>query len=137
VGCANGEIAAALLDLGVDAWGLDASVEGREWRLLPSERYVTADLRDLISLKDKFDLAICFEVLTVMPKEHHAIAILNISRMSDMVLCNGIPEIPGFRENLMLMHQIQDRLSFWRHKQAIKSIYQTGRVFKRIKGKES
>jgi len=141
VGCALGEIAKGLLDLGVDALGIEGSFAGKELYKLPINKYFFADIRKplflqipLFIIPIKFDLALCFEVLSVIPniEEHKNIIIDNLTCLSDHIYMNHIDSIPGYREVLEVHEQIKEKLSMWSHKSAMKAIYNTAKFFERI-----
>ena len=142
VGCALGEIAKGLLDLGVSTLGIEGSLAGREFYKLPIDKYFFADIRKplfpqipLFVVPIKFDLVLCFEVLSVIPEvEKYKDTILNnLTLLSDYIYMNHIDKIPGYREIPKVHEQIKEKLFAWKHKSAMKAIYNSAKFFERIK----
>jgi hypothetical protein len=138
VGCSVGDILKGLADLGVETVGIEGSTACISHFLSDESHLLIRDLRqpwdwtDAFASKitrQRFDLCLCFEVLSILDQKYHEVAIQNLTQLSDHILCNHIPAIPGYRENLTIPHLIQEHLHHWQHKQAMKAIYRTVRYF--------
>jgi len=94
VGCAVGELVDYFLRIGLDAWGLDGSPACKEFFLPPTDRLIIADLRKPLEwTHDRFDLAICLEVLEHIEEEYSDVVVQNLIALSDKLLISAAP--PG------------------------------------------
>lgn len=93
-GCGLGTWLAVAKEIGVEKIvGVDGSYIDFTLLKIPRETFVEYDLRKEISLKEKFDLAICLEVAEHLPEDSADLLLKNISRHSDIVLFSAA--IPG------------------------------------------
>lgn len=95
VGCAYGLLVESLCDLGIDAYGYDVSPyaisNAREDMV---ERLKVHSILEPIPLRNgqKYDLAICIEVLEHIPPEQADLALDNLCNASDMILFSSSPD---------------------------------------------
>ncbi|MGV1006989.1 MAG: class I SAM-dependent methyltransferase [Dermatophilaceae bacterium] len=90
VGCANGLLVKALVDEGVDARGIDVSLD-----ILND---APADVRDRLTVQSattiiegRYDLVTCVEVLEHMPPRDAQTALDNMTRITDRVIFTSTP----------------------------------------------
>lgn len=132
VGCCTGDIAAALNDLGIPSNGIEGSTLGQEHRVLAPDKYITVDLRDLVRLDQVWDLALCFEVFNVIDTQWHPRVIDNLTYLADRLLVNHVDGIIGFRHVWEKTVVFRGALEPWKHKQAMKALYNTAQYYERI-----
>jgi O-antigen biosynthesis protein len=95
IGCAFGMVVEALVDRGVDAYGFDISPyaisQGRE-DIQP--RLKVHSILDMIPLKNgqKYDIALCIEVLEHLPPEYANRAVEVLCAASDRVIFSSSPD---------------------------------------------
>ena len=96
VGCAFGLLVEALCDRGVEAFGLDVSTHAISMaRADMKDRLWVQSVHDPIPVfsgSERYDLAICIEVLEHLPPEQAETAIANICAISDRVLFSSTPD---------------------------------------------
>jgi len=130
VGCGIGEIAKGLLDLKIDVIGIEGSTAGQEYYKLPLDRYRYLDIRRSFIdsgyvVRERFDLVICLEVLSVIKNENncHYTIIENLKSLSNDIFMNRIDEITGYKEMLEITEKIQSHLLPWKHKSGMKALF--------------
>lgn len=71
VGCGHGTWTKVLLDLGVDATGVDGDYVDRRALMIPADRFWPVDLADTDALKTtkQVDLVVCMEVAEHLPED--------------------------------------------------------------------
>jgi len=145
-GCATGDIARGLLDLGIQAWGVDSSPAAGG--CLPPSRFIQQDLvkgffappEDLCAVMayhDPLDLVILLEVLSILPDRSDRRRVL---RQADIwgstLLVNRLDR--GDRKWLGKggkrfcpdkTDELRRRLEKWGHRPAVKALYRTGEVW--------
>ncbi len=95
VGCAYGLFVEALVDAGVDAYGYDISPFAvSNARDDMGQRINVGSVTEPIPLRNnqKYDIAICIEVLEHLPPEQADLAIKNLCAASDQVLFSSTPD---------------------------------------------
>lgn len=96
IGCAFGLLVEALCDRGVDAYGVDVSPYAvSNARDDMADRLWVQSVVDPIPVfsgAERYDLAICIEVLEHLPPEQAEAAIANICSISDRVLFSSSPD---------------------------------------------
>ena len=131
VGGGIGDIAAALADLGAEVWILENSDAAVKETLYRKDRYIYIDItKDLLTCK--YDLVLCFEVLSILPEETHAKVIENLAALGNRILCNHVPAIPGYQEREEVTESFRQRLAPWGQKQAFKALYRTATYFEKL-----
>ena len=137
VGCGIGEIAKGLLDIGVDVVGIEGSRAGKEYYKLPLHKYKYIDIRRSFIdsgyvVRERFDLVICLEVLSVIKNENncHYTIIENLKSLSSNIFMNRIKEIPDYKEEPEIAERIQSHLLPWKYKNGMKSLF-SAKFFRR------
>ncbi len=93
-GCGVGTWVRALLDIGVsDVTGIDGNYVRDDLLVIPSERFVRADIGQPVDLNRKFDLAISMEVAEHLPREKASVFIDTLTKHSGIVLFSAA--VPG------------------------------------------
>ena len=97
VGCGLGSWAATFLEQGVaDVVGVDGDYVNRERLLIPSERFIPADLTRGIPVDRQFDLAVCLEVAEHLPANCGDQLVDELARLGRAVLFSAaIPHQGG------------------------------------------
>ena len=95
VGCAVGIYVKKFLEMGVDACGLEGTDNCLPYLVIPRERIIIHDLRTSLVTRRKFDVALCLEVLEHIAPEYALILVVNLTKLSDKILCSAAP--PGQR----------------------------------------
>jgi len=132
VGCCTGDIAYSLNNLGVPSWGIEGSSKGQEYRVLEKAKYIHVDLRDFVRLDQVWDLALCFEVFSIINQSWHSVVADNLSHMADRLLVNHIDGIAGFKHVWEKTTAFREALEPWKQKQAFKALYRTAEYYERI-----
>jgi glycosyltransferase involved in cell wall biosynthesis/2-polyprenyl-3-methyl-5-hydroxy-6-metoxy-1,4-benzoquinol methylase len=88
LGCAAGLYLKPFLDRGVHVLGMDNSNAAREISAVPSHITI-ADLRKPLHIEEKFDLAICMEVVEHIEGEFEDQVFDNICNPADIVIFSG------------------------------------------------
>jgi len=87
LGCGNGDFAKWFLDHGVDAYGIEGSMEASDTMMLPADHVFYLDLRKPVTLHDApLDLAISVEVAEHIEPEYAAEFVANCCRLSDRLM---------------------------------------------------
>jgi SAM-dependent methyltransferase len=95
-GCGVGTWLRALLDVGVtDITGVDGDYVRDELLVIPSERFVRADLTRPIDLGRTFDLVVSLEVREHLPKESAPVFVQTLTRHSKVVLFSAAIPFQG------------------------------------------
>lgn len=129
-GCATGDYAAGLLDLGVQVLGLDSSHSAGG--LLPDGHFEIVDLSQALHETYYADLGILLEVLSVIEYNKEAV-FENCLAACDRMIVNHEPYIPdGWAVNEDATCFLRGLLLPWADKQAIKALYRTGKVIERV-----
>jgi SAM-dependent methyltransferase len=142
VGCATGDLVNEFLKSGKDAFGADASQSALDHFAAPTTQFIPLDLTDHLQAKQRYDLVLCVETLSIMEPEHHQRALINLCSMSNrIILCVGQgkrhdiePTMAAFlyKRNEKAEAGIRDHLEFWRNKLAIKAFYNGLMVWERM-----
>lgn len=90
VGCATGDLVKSFLDFGVDAYGIDLHV-CEDDLLFPENRFFRLDLAERFDLicapcHDTSALALCVEVLPLLPLDRVPLAIRNLKVLAPNIL---------------------------------------------------
>ena len=93
VGCATGDIVKGLLDVGIDAWGIEGSSAVIPYLVAPPDAVDIMDLREPLEVCLKYDLAYCIEVAEHIEPEYADIFVNNLCGLSGRVLLSAAP--PG------------------------------------------
>ena len=144
LGCATGDIAAALLTRGVTAWGVDSSPDAGE--CLPWYRMVYCDLKNtaghLQLLRDALitpvDLAMLLEVLSVVPDSDRAQILTQTMACARQLLINQLHPLDtallaanGWHYDHDVTAQLLELLAPQGKKQAVKAIFRTGEIWRK------
>ena len=110
IGCGSGAWTRAMLDLGIDATGIDGDYVDRSKLLIPAERFVARDLSSgSFELDGTFDLAISVEVAEHLPEPSAAAFVERLTTLAPVVLFSAA--IPHQGGNHHINEQWQ---SYWR-----------------------
>ena len=86
VGCGVGSWLATFQANGIeDVLGVDLDNVDRDLLLIPPEKFLPFDLRQPLRLDRTFDLALCFEVVGLLPSENAASVVDSLVRLSSVV----------------------------------------------------
>jgi SAM-dependent methyltransferase len=128
VGCGPGEIVTELRRRGIDAQGVDNSPDAGKLIERPYFNFLDATQSLGFRLK-AFDLALCFEVASILHPIKHPLLAGNLSDLSNVILMTQ----PGNCERFLLGEGyfvdwntnklIRQELTPWKTKPAIKAIY--------------
>jgi SAM-dependent methyltransferase len=131
LGCATGDYAAALNDLGILTLGVDASRHAGE--CLDKDHFMVHDLMNPLPPIGA-DLVILLEVLSVV---YDPSTILDHAAASSrrLLLANHLTRIPDeFEQDRVMTELLRAELEPWRDAQAIKALQRTGTVLRRKNG---
>jgi SAM-dependent methyltransferase len=129
VGCAVGELVAYFChSLKLDAYGLDGSPACAAYFQAPKDRLFIRDLRVPFDLEQKFDLAICLEVLEHIEEEFAGGAVENLTRLSDTVVLSAATVGQGGVYHVNCQYQ-----TYWYDKFSNLSFRYAGILTQRIK----
>lgn len=147
LGCATGDIAAALRALGVRAWGLDSSPAAGEclpWQhmiycdICHADQFLRQGWEHDLGTKLPVALVICLEVLSVVPDEARGDILRNAMRLGRILLVNHlrVKDAAALRcQGWTLDHTATARLRHllepWATKQAMKALYRTGEFWRK------
>lgn len=92
-GCGIGEYVNGFLQRGIDALGVEGTVNCIDKIVCPADRIKISDLRTIINFDRRYDLAVCFEVVEHIEDEYVPNLIANFNNASDSVLISAAP--PG------------------------------------------
>jgi len=95
VGCAFGLLVEALNDVGIKAWGVDISPYAvGQAREDMRDRITEGSVLDPLPLhaSERYDLAVCIEVLEHLPPESAELAVKRLCEASDRVLFSSSPD---------------------------------------------
>ena len=97
VGCGVGGWAAAFIEQSAaEVIGIDGNWVNHAQLLIPSDNFISADLKQPIELEKKFDLAICMEVGEHLPDESAPILVKSLTELAPVVLFSAaIPHQGG------------------------------------------
>lgn len=110
VGCARGTWLAAWRAAGCeDVIGVDSGYAGRERMLIPTDRFIEADLSRPFRLGRRFDLVQCLEVAEHLPPERSAGLVDDLTALGAMVLFSAAPRGQGGA-----CHINEQPYQFWR-----------------------
>lgn len=133
-GCATGDIAKGLLDLGIDTIGIDSSDFAGS--LLPPGNFLKSSIQDFIC-PERRDLGILLEVLSITPCIDRALIlntvvhsidnyiIINRLKTYEHAILNGF----GFQLNPDKTEKLKKALQPFSKEQAFKALYNTGEVW--------
>jgi SAM-dependent methyltransferase len=96
-GCGSGRVLAYLKDCGASVLGIEGTKNCYEALQIGREHVLIGDLRTVLPLPSKFDLAISFEVAEHLEPEFASTLVWNLSRAADRVLVSAAgPEQDGW-----------------------------------------
>lgn len=93
VGCAIGDVVQSLIDLGIDASGLEGSPEAEPFLVCDRKRVLFHDLRMQVPSGFHFDFALSLEVAEHIEAEYAPMYVYNLTELSDRILISAAP--PG------------------------------------------
>ena len=93
VGCAIGDVVQALIDLEIDASGLEGSPEAEPYLVCDRKRVLFHDLRELLPQKNQFDFVLSLEVAEHIEPDYAARYVRNLCDLGDRILISAAP--PG------------------------------------------
>lgn len=144
VGCGTGHVARGFLDAGVEAWGVDNATAAGD--CLPRGRYRARDLRlaNWSGVPAPVDLVVCLEVFSVLAEEDKNDALQHLAELSDTLVVNHL----GMKEQMWLAlngwdideeatRRLKHLLKPLSHKQAVKSLFRIGEVWRKVQPKEA
>ena len=86
VGCGVGSWLATFQANGIeDVLGIDLDNVDRDLLLIPAQKFLPFDLRQPLTLDRTFDLALCLEVVGLLPQENAALVVDSLVRLSSVV----------------------------------------------------
>lgn len=115
IGCGNGLLYSHMIEKGLDAWGIDfvhvlspfayksRFVQANLW-----DENLLRTLRKQAAFRNRFDFAVCADVMEHIPPEMVATALQNISRLSRVTLFEIANYPSGFGKELHLSLQEAD-----------------------------
>lgn len=140
VGCSIGDLVRGFLDLGVDAYGCDRHIF-RDMLLFPVSRYINADVCGEVMMPKWFDVAMCVEVLGVVPERSFSRIASNLSCMADRLVVCADPVIRapfdrllgvlGFDRMEEKEREIREELDEYKRKMSIKAFWYGLSVWRR------
>jgi SAM-dependent methyltransferase len=97
VGCGTGDWLAAFRDLGVErVLGVDGDWVPRDQLQIDPDDFVAADLRRGVGIEERFDLALCLELVEHLPAESASGLVADLTRLAPVVLFSAaVPGQPG------------------------------------------
>jgi len=132
MGCATGDYAAAINDMGILVLGLDSSPDAGQ--CLHRDHYMEWDLMEPPPIGA--DLVILLEVLSVV-EDPETILDNAAGAAIKYLLVNRHPWLPqNFVPDRLMTERLKHGLRPWANTQAIKALYNTGEVLKRIESEE-
>jgi hypothetical protein len=109
VGCGLGPWLRAVTELGAnDILGIDGEYVDRQALFIPETNFLSADLRQRISVNRRFDLAMSLEVAEHLPYERSATFVEDLVALSDVVLFSAALPYQGGTD-----HINEQWLEFW------------------------
>jgi len=101
VGCGLGAWLAVFAEHGVqDVWGMDGSYVDPKLLEIPSDRFLTADLRDPIRLSRRFDLVVSVEVAEHLPANRATTFVDSLTALGPVVLFSAAIPYQGGVDHL-------------------------------------
>jgi len=143
VGCAIGDITAALAAAGVQVTGIDAADEAERQYAGPQGTFYKHDLRYQLSIHNRCDLCICFDTLVVVEPQYQKVFMRNLMSMSDNILI-GVPFDNEEMRTLVIRYfeskgytlspcgKFKQALEDIKNKQAVKGIYYNTLYFRKM-----
>ena len=137
-GCATGDLVRSFNELSITALGVDSSESVFEWAH-PETPILTWDISTPLPTKSKFDLALCIEVIRFLSIDQFAGLVANFITHSKRVFIGyggekrewviKLMEQAGYTLYQPQVQLLQEKLSEWKTKPAIKAIYHGGMYF--------
>ncbi len=93
VGCGNAEFLQQFQRRGIDIYGYEGSQNAIDSAMVDKNFIVQFDLRDLITTKRKYDLALCLEVAEHIEMQFSKRLVENVTILSDTIVFTAAP--PG------------------------------------------
>jgi SAM-dependent methyltransferase len=141
VGCSIGEFVAYFQRAGLLSAGIDNSPEAKAHFKGDKAYFFLQDLSQPNIVGQTFDLAMCFEVISIMPRSEWPSLIDNLCWLSKQLLL-GIHEHSvlyvdrlltdrGYVRDFTVVEKIREHLETWKRKSAMKAIYYSMTFYRR------
>lgn len=128
VGCGPGELVQELRRREINAAGVDNSTDAG--KLIDEPYFWNLDATEAMGFQSKsFDLALCFEVASILPAIKHPALARNLMDLSDVILmtqpgnCRHVLLDGGYVWDQETDELIRQELAPWKMKPAVKAIY--------------